>query len=204
MSNSARVIVSKDLTEFFRNEISTARCDLGIQLNELVEYYVVRLLCDFSRPETTQLPGDEPLALMYKRALESSLPEQAQLLKNLGDAALYIAGFFTEFIERSLVDLDYYISMGGNAYNRLSELVGGQRHGETFGDLYMQMGRRFTELVDLLNEVAERAQTTGDRHSDLLRLYDRWARTKSQRIHKLLIEKGLIPSPNGLPTDYTQ
>ncbi len=203
MQKSSRLILSNDLGEFFRQEVTDAKGSLGIKLSDSAEFYLVNLLCDFSRQGSAPAVGEEPLALLYKRALEASAAERVQLLKNLGDLALYVSGFFTEFIERSLVDVDYYIAMGGNAYGSLASLVGGQRHGATFGELYLQLARKFTELVDLLNQIAERTRDKAESDAELLKLYDRWVRTGSQRIQKLLLEKGLLPT-EGLPTDYVQ
>jgi hypothetical protein len=188
------VILSGDLAEFFRTEVLSARDELGMELDEIIEFYLVRLLCDYSRPEAPPPNSKEPLALMYKRALEAPIGERVQILKNLGDAALYVSGFFVEFIERSLVDLDYYIAMGGNAYGNLSELIGGQKNGETFGELYRKLAGKFTELVDLLNEVASKgAKTDALSDQDLLRMYDRWTRTGNHRIQRKLAESGLFP-----------
>jgi len=198
------VIQKAALGEFFRDEVSQARNTLGIELSDLTEYYVVNLLCDYSgRNDAVPKPGDEPLALLYKRALESPPDTRIQLFKNLGDVALYVSGFFADFVERSLVDIDYYISMGGNAYNSLSGLVVAQRNGETFAEVYTQLAKKFAELVDLLAQIAERSNLQGNGDGELLKLYDRWARTGSERIHKKLIEKGLVPT-EGLPTEYNQ
>lgn len=188
------VILSGDLTEYFRSEVTTARDELGMDLEELLEYYVVRLLCDYSRPETQPANGNEALALMYKRALDAPIGERVQILKNLGDAALYVSGFFVEFIERQLIDLDYYIAMGGTAYGSLSELVGSQRNGETFGELYGKLAKQFATLVDLLNEVASKgAKADALNDQQLLRMYDRWTRTGNARIQKKLADVGLFP-----------
>jgi len=195
-----QVVVSKDLGEFFHKEVMDARSQLGIQISDLSEYYLVRLLCDFSRHEGSAM--GESLALMYKKASEASFEQRVQLLKQMGDAALYVAGFFTEFVENQLVDVDYYISMGGGAYSDLSGLVGSQRHGDALGEMYRQLSYKFTELVDLLNQISDRHKSTeGD--TELLKLYDRWLRTGSERARKILFEKGLTPS-SGLPTDYNQ
>jgi hypothetical protein len=198
------VILSGDLTEFFRSELVSARDELGMQLDEIIEYYLVRLLCDYSRPDAPPPNGTEPLALMYKRAMDAPLGERVQILKNLGDAALYVSGFFVEFIEKSIVDLDYYIAMGGNAYGSLSETIGGQKNGETFAELYAKLAKKFTELVDLLNEVAGKgAQADGLSDQALLRLYDRWTRTGNARIQRKLADVGLFPIGRK-PKDFNQ
>ena len=203
MSRSPHVILSKDLGEYFRTEVSEARSNLGIELGDITEYYLVNLLCEFARQGAGPTPGDEPLAFIYKRALEAGAAERVRLFKQLGDLSLYVSGFFAEFVERSLVDMDYYIAMGGNAYSNLSDLVAAQRQGEMFAQLYTQLAHRFTEIVDLLNEIAAKSRERVDDHRELLQLYDRWLRTGSQRIRKLLIEKGLVPT-DAIPTEYEQ
>lgn len=204
MSETKRVIVSLDLSDFFRGEVVTARQELGVKMSTLTEYYLVNLLTDFAKRDHLNVaPCTEPLALMFKRAHEATDAERAQLYKNMGDVALYVSGYFTDFVERSLVDVDYYVSMGGNAYSNLSGMVGQQRHGEAFAALYNHMAVHFTELVDVLNHIADRARTNHNHDSDLLRLYDRYARTGSTRIRKLLLARGLLPSVC-VPTDYAQ
>ncbi|MEL6543122.1 MAG: hypothetical protein AAFQ82_00750 [Myxococcota bacterium] len=200
---SSPLILSSNLREFFKHEITDAAGTLGVSLDDLLEYYVVNLLCDFSRSDQSPTPGEEPLAFIYKRAVEASPLERIGHLKELGDLSLYVAGFFTEFIERSLVDIDYYISMGGNAYASLSDLLGAQPSGDTFAEVYSDLADRFPEVVDVLNEVNDRSMDSSDNDTDLLRLYDRWQKTKSQRIERKLTEKGLIPveSPN---SEYVQ
>ena len=204
MGEDKRVIISKDLSEFFRQEVITARSELGVRMSDLTEYYLVNLLCEFSRRDhEITAPGAEPLVFMYKRATEGSEAERAHQLKHLGDVALYVAGFFTDFVERSLVDVDYYISMGGTAYSSLSGMVSNQRHGETFAELYRQLAVKFTELVDVLNEISDRSRDKVGRDADLLKLYDRWARTGSERSRKLLLEHGLLTGQD-VSTEFIQ
>lgn len=203
MTERPNLIVRQDLGEFFRDELCSAREHLGVDVSDTVEHYLVTLLCDYTRMGAAPAPGEEPLALIYKRALEGSVARRIHLLKSLGDVALYVSGFFTEFIERSLVDVDYYVSMGGSAYSSVSGIVGSQPNGDSFADLYQQLAVKFTELVDLLNEIAERSRNEAEDSRALLRMYDRWARTGSERIRKLLVERGIVP-PDGVPTEYEQ
>ena len=203
MANKKQVIGSPDLQAFFHRAVSEARSDLGIQLSEVLEFYVVNLLCAFACVERAPRVGGEPLALMYQRAMAANASERALIYKQLGDVALYVSGFFGEFIESSLVDIDYYVSMGGGAYHRLSSLVAARRRGTVFAGLYGQLAVRFTELVDILNQVSERAREGNSKNEDLLRLYDRWVRTGSARSRRILAERGVLPSA-GIPLDYDQ
>ena len=203
MSQSSRLIVSHDVTEFFRAEVISATSQLGVQLGEAAEFYLVRLLSDFSGRNSGRAPSGEPLAFMYKKATESCAAEQVQRFKDLGDVALYVAGFFTDSIERSMVDVDYYICMGGTAYRSLSALVGAQHHGDQFAQLYSQLAVRFTDLVDVLNQISDRSFDKTQRDTDLLKLYDRYARTGSERMRRMLLGRGLLPN-NQICTDYIQ
>ncbi len=196
MRRSSHVILSHDVTEFFRTEVVDVAADLGVQLDETTEFYLVNLLCDYTRAGVGPTPGDEPLALLYARAREAALGERVRQLKDLGDVSLYIAGFFAEFTERSLVDPSYYIAMGGTAYSDLSGLLRMQRQGELLAKLYVDLARRFSALVGLLNEIADRSRDAGDGDREVVQLYERWVRTRSERVRRQLVEKGVV-----LPND---
>ena len=202
MSPAGKLIVGQGLSEFFYGEVARASGHLGVSLSETTGYYLVNLLCGFSHrdPSGPQL-GAEPLAFIYQRAHEASGDERPAVLKELGDVALYTSGFFTDSIERSLVDIDYYIAMGGTAYRALAEMVAGHAGRRGVADMYRSMASDFTTLVDVLNDIADAARGQRESDLDLLRLYDRWARTGSERIRRLLQGRGLPTLPD-LPTDF--
>jgi hypothetical protein len=192
MTDEERMIVAANLGEFFRDEISDACEMLEVNISDTVEFYLVNMLCENARAQSRL--GEEPLALVYKRALEANRVERAKILKDLGDEALFVAGFFVEYIERSLVNVDYYISMGGAAYRSLADLVSARRRGDVFADVYRQMSDRFVVLVDLLGSIADKSKEQQGNPLELLKLYDRWVRTGNSRLHRLLAEKGLVPT----------
>ena len=112
-------------------------------------------------------------------------------LQRIGDVALFVAGFFSESLARRAVDIDYYICMGGNAYGSLSEEVRGTFRGNAFADIYRELARKFQVLVDVLHEVRDGARHESD--IDLLRTYEIWLRTGSERARKLLRQNGVVP-----------
>ena len=117
------------------------------------------------------------------------------MLKLIGDRALYVAGFFAESVERSLVDIEYYVSMGKSAYTGAAGVSQARRRAElthTFG----QLAQKFSRLVDVLNHVAATSQGRSGRDTDLLKLYDRYARTKNERTRKILEDRGLTVQPH--------
>jgi hypothetical protein len=96
--------------------------------------------------------------------------------------------FFSDSLNRSLVDVDYYIQLGGSAYGSLAR----QAPGDTFGDVFDELSEKFGDFVDVLSEVSERTSMTSN--TDLLRLYEKWLRTGSRRSGDLLAARGIVPN----------
>jgi hypothetical protein len=180
--------------EYFRNLIDTALARQHLHATELTEYYLVNLLCRFVRPSSRIAFADdsgEPLALRLRRALESGGQEQRERLRNLGDFSLFTSGFFSDSLTRKVVDIDYYVSMGEYAYASL-----GRRDEDAFGEVFAELARKFVGFVDVLSDVSE--HTTLAANADLLRLYDRWLRTRSAREEQRLLDRGILPSSGSL------
>ncbi len=160
-------------------------------------YYLVRVLTQFANADRLFEVNREgrrmrPLAMLLQEALEgSSVRERQAMFQYLGDLALFIAGVFADSLNRRLVDIDYYIAMGGNAYGHLAESMRGSRAGQSMREVFVELAERFTDFVDVLNEVGEGARQTRD--FDLLRLYEVWLRTGSQRAERQLRSLGIHP-----------
>jgi hypothetical protein len=123
---------------------------------------------------------DAPTALARQRALQ-----------RLGDVSLFVAGFFARSFARKLVDIDYHIAMGGNAYSSLADTMQRSMSGRTIAGIYAELARNFQRLVDALNEVSEMSYRHTD--ADVLRLYEIWLKTGSRRAHGLLQQLGVQP-----------
>jgi len=112
---------------------------------------------------------------------------QRSSLKQIGDISLFVSGFFADSLTRKLVDVDYYVSIGGTAYTALSRY-----ETDTFSPVFAELAENFVRFVDVLSEVSERASCGSN--ADLLRLYERWLKTGSPRSGQLLAERGVVPS----------
>ena len=108
-------------------------------------------------------------------------------LKQIGDLSLFMSGFFADSLSRKLVDVDYYVSIGGTAYTALSRY-----ETDAFSPVFAELADNFVRFVDVLSEVSERASCASN--ADLLRLYERWLRTGSRRSGQLLAERGVVPN----------
>jgi len=174
--------------EFFKEMVDGALSHQGLAAQELTAYYVVQLLASFLQRSVVRAEDDQtPLAVRLGRALDSGGVQQRTSLREIGDVSLFISGFFADSLTRKLVDVDYYISIGGCAYNALSRV-----ETDTFSPVFAELAERFVDFVDVIAEVSERTACTSN--ADLLRLYERWQRTGSRRSGQLLIEHGVVPN----------
>lgn len=177
------------LVEFFRDLVRDAMVRQRVDVPEPTSCYVVHLLSSFARPgRCGAAASDEmPLAFRLGEALESGGHRQRALLREVGDASLFLSGFFPDRLRRSLVDVDYYAALGGFAYGSLS-----QDDHEALAPVFSELSARFLTFVDVLSDVSTRSALTNS--TDLLRLYERWLRTGSRHAAHLLVEQGVVPN----------
>jgi len=188
-TNRVRPVVS--LQEFFKDSVEHALEKQGVAADDHTAYYLVNLLTLFAREAV--FDGRKPLALMLADAAEASDTQERNFtLQRVGDTSLFVAGFFGESFPRRLVDIDYYIDIGGLAYGSLSANVRGTFRGRIFGAVFAELAQKFREFVDVLAEVRDAAKSIDD--VDILRLYEVWLRTKSARAARLLRSCGVEPN----------
>jgi len=208
-------------TEYFRELVEKAIARQRLTSSEVSAFYLVQLLDSFVRPDRAYLDAgidyDQPLAHLLCEAIASVRPDRAYLdagidydqplahllceaiasreerrftlFKATGDLSLFISGFFSDSVMRKPVDFDYYVSLGGYAYGRAARLSAHQTAAEVFEEL----SQKFSRFVDVLTEVSE-ASTLTD-HTSLLRLYEKWLRTGSERTGAMLRDLGVLPVP---------
>jgi hypothetical protein len=158
-------------------------------------FYLVNLLNQFMTADALYARNAEgrreeaTLAMLVKEANEMPAEESKRIIfRQVGDLSLYQAGFFQESLNRKLVDIDYYIEMGGRAYQEAAI-----RHEEkAVRVVFEELAECFAKLVDVLADVSDATMSKTER--DLLRLYDHWMKTKSERAERLLNEAGIIPN----------
>jgi hypothetical protein len=185
---SEQVFKRESALEYFKELVDGALARQGVAAQELTAFYVVQLLASFlQRPATGSDDEDAPLAFRLAQALESGGSRQRATLKEIGDVSLFVSGFFSDSLNRKLVDVDYYASIGGYAYNALS-----RAEADTFSPVFAELGDKFIVFADVLSEVS--ARTSCASNSDLLRLYEKWLKTGSRRSGQLLVEHGVVPN----------
>src|SRR6188474_2395605 len=136
------VVRQESAIEYFKQLVDDAIAHQGLAANELTAFYVVHLLASFlQRPAADASDDTAPLAVRLGRALERGGFEQRANLKQIGDQSLFVSGFFSDSLNRKLVDVDYYASIGGHAYHALSRF-----EADTFSPAFAELGEKFVDF----------------------------------------------------------
>ncbi len=197
---AAQVLPVVSLTEYFRDSLDLALRRQQLNVGDHTQHYIVNVLTLFARSEALFERSPEgcrlkPLVVMLSEALAApTLAERQRGLQRLGDVSLFIAGFFARSFARKLVDIDYHISMGAQAYSTLADTDRGRR-GAVLGRVFAELAGKFQPLVDALNEISE--SSCSQSNADALRLYELWIKTGSRRSWRLLRGLGVLPAPTG-------
>ncbi len=182
--------LSTDMGDFFEERVDASLGRRGCTASKGTRVYLVKLLTRFtfnSSPEAVS----EPLALRMADAMREEGPiVRHQKLRDLGDSALYVCGFFGESLGRRGVSRSYVVTMGGRAYGAAGGLPAPR--GEEVGP------RVFTELADGFGRYAQvlddvRECTSLRTPQDIVRLYERWKRTGSPLLAERLRAEGVFP-----------
>ncbi len=203
--SNAKIHLASDLKTYFESEVSSIAKKQGTDMSPFASNYLARLLERFSKMNNYAVDAkpsastDEPnkknlpiLANLWLESLHLNPSEQFLMLQQLGDISLFTSGFFGDRIRHSVVDMDYYIAMGGRAYERVGHLR------ETIAaekalNVFFELSSGFESFVEVFAEISD-SSLLGDEKS-LLRLYEKWIENRSDRIARMLAEKGIIAAP---------
>ena len=191
------VITNSNIREYFYESFNHALSHQNKSLSPETTFYIVNLLTNFSTSkeafkQSSKESGLKPLAFIYSDAIQSETKEQKFIqYKYLGDITLFISGVFYLSLNKSLVDVDYYIGMGENAYHTLV-INNSYSENSAFNIIFTEISQQFLSIVELLNEVSYEMENY--KHEDILRLYEVWLKTNNQFCAEKLREFGIEPN----------
>ena len=180
------------LADYFRERLLQLADDLSPTPQEDTLWYTGNMLARFG--DSTQLFSFEegrmsirPLALLYKDAYEAQAEwERCLLLRQLGDLSLFLGALFPETYARKGINKDYFIGMGGGAYDYLAENAQDNRH------IFAELANMFARILELIAKACEK-QSAFDA-ADILQLLQRWRQNNDPRLAEQLLALG-IPLP---------
>lgn len=173
--------LAASVDEYFHEVVTDAVSAVDLEISEPASWYLVGLLGEMTTARLT----DEPLGVkLAQPTLDAA--ERVKTLKQVGDTSLYVAGFFAESLSRSLVDVDYYVGIGQNAYAQLARSLSAQK---SLTEVYEELAEKFPRFVDVLGEVRKRVDFATP---DIGKLYEMWLRTRDEWIERKLRTLGVL------------
>jgi len=169
-------------TDILKKGMTSSRTSLAPQSFD----YVLRLLMKHASESPICVGAGMPvLAFSYDRAL--ALPESMRpyAFRELGDVALFIAGFFVGYVELT-GGLTYYIDMGGNAYQYAGDML--------CNPVMHELSSKFKPIVGALND--SMLLTDIGQRQTIERLYDIHSIHGSSSAAVALIRSGYVPIIN--------
>lgn len=191
------LVKQESLQIYFHDCLHSALHKHQVQADDHTVIYLTNLLSSFTRSENffDRVEGKsphKPLASYYTDAVNSDTSyERDMALRRLGDVALFICGLFSDSLSKKVVDVDYYIAMGGSAYSHLSESKNVLSTDSSLNEVFYELSNKFVDFMDVLAELNENQSQS---NNNLLRTYEIWLRTRSKRAKNILIEHGIHPT----------
>ncbi|MBW2018515.1 MAG: hypothetical protein JRI58_00675 [Deltaproteobacteria bacterium] len=186
---------TRGIMEYFKETVEKAAKQLQVEISDYTEFYLVDLLFRYTKMKalrnTEFISREKTFAELFLKSYEESSHRRARILKYIGDTTLFLTGFFSDSFQRSIVDIDYYANLGRTSYRNLLDLLTARVVRWGLEEVFDELSEKFLQLTDVLAEVSE---SGGRQHAGgLLRIYERWLRTRSKRDEALLRQKGIWP-----------
>ena len=182
---------SSNVRGWFHERLEESLDRQKIPASQPTRLYLVELLARFAEKPADDMMS-RPLVFQLADAMECEGYERLRKLRALGDAALYALGFFEGQLERRGVNRSYVVTMGGRAYADAWALSAFDPQEAVRRDVYGELSDGFSDFVEALDDVRE--STVLRTPQDIVRLYEKWKRTKSPRIAARLRSEGVFPS----------
>ncbi len=189
----SRIDVSPDIEAYFAQAVHAAVRARRVETSDATKQYLACLLGDFARGSGPLGAMDQPLTLLLQDALEKSGAERFEGLRRIGDGVLYGLGFFGNCLSRRGADPEYVMVIGSSAYGHAAAMLRLSGAGAA-PDVLRELAARFERFVEVMHEIADgalAASSEGD--GSVLKLYERWRETGSERLAGELAQKGLCP-----------
>ncbi len=187
--------VSANIDSYFETIVRDAFAARRVDATSAAEQYIVGLLAEYARGSQQTSVLNEPLTFQLRDALEERGAERFERLRNIGDHVLYVLGFFAGAVKRRGADPAYVKTVGSSAYSHASAMM--RMCGTAAGhDVLNELSEGYDGFVAVMEEVADSAIGASD-DTSVLRIYERWQATGSERLAATLNELGMFPVRGG-------
>lgn len=123
-----KIILSTNLKGFFFDGLSELNKKSLCPIPESVIYYSSDVLDKFALSEDFFEVSDgkvreKILGMKLLEATQFTREEQKRVYKEVGDMSLLVCGYFSESVNKKIVDTQYYSQLGRMAYSHLNNVI---------------------------------------------------------------------------------
>lgn len=155
-----KIILSTNLKGFFFDGLSEINKKSLCPVPESIIYYSSDVLDKFALSqdffETSEGKVREKiLGMKLLEATQYNRDEQKKIYKEVGDMSLLVCGYFSESVNKKIVDKDYYAQLGKMAFSHLNNVS------PTFLDIpcfYGMVATCFESMTSLMSILASRSR----------------------------------------------
>lgn len=192
------IVPAHSVSHFFCEAVEDALRQQRVDATDGATRYLVALLSDYVHPDRRAGEAMErPLTLLFDEAVNTPGPaDRFQKLRTIGDGVLYGCGFFADHFEARGVDAKYVRGLGTRAYGEAGAMLrrGPEKQESAGPDLFAELAENFDAFVGVLTDVADATVATGmESPRGLLKVYERWLKTGSDRLAYALTSRGVVP-----------
>jgi len=201
------IVATASVSDFFGEAVDDAMKTRGVSASPAATVYVVGLLAELAKPGSpVERTLEKSLTLLLDEALHTpELADRFEKLRTLGDGVLYSSGFFADHFEARGVDTQYLIGIGRTAYQNAGSLLVPASSSSSVDDeankgpdIFRELATSFADFVGVIAEVANATLARGVATSKgLLKLYERWLKTRNERLADALSSHGFVPPRGG-------
>ncbi len=188
-----KIILSTNLKGFFFENLSEINKKSLCPVPESIIYYSSDVLDKFALSQDFFETSDgkvreKILGMKLLEATQVSRDEQKKIYKEVGDMSLMVCGYFSESVNKKIVDTQYYAQLGKMAYSHLNNVH------PSFLDIpcfYGMVATCFESLTTLMTILA-----TKDRNGvvDNNLIFKKILNSESVSDKEMLVS-GVIPTP---------
>jgi hypothetical protein len=181
------IVATDSISTYFHDVVEEAIKARRVEATDGATRYLVALLSDYARPDYRA--GEtmhRPLAFLLDEAMHTADPaERFERLRALGG----------ENFEAKGVERGYLFGIGAVAYGGASSMLRvSAADAARKLDIYRELADKFSSFVGVLAEISDATIAGGVAGSrDLLKVYERWLKTGSDRLAQTLTSHGLVP-----------
>jgi hypothetical protein len=189
----SRIDVSPNIDSYFAEVVEDAIRVRRVDATDATKQYLAGLLGDYARGAVSMSSLEQPLTLQLQDALEQTGAERFERLRRIGDGVLYALGFFGNCFTRRGADPHYVKVLGSSAYGHAAAMLR-LAGGGSVPDVLRELAERYGRFVEVMSEIADGTlAAAADQDSSVVRIYERWQQTGSDRLAGELAQLGLCP-----------